>query len=611
MLRLSRLGRGLIALRSPVAIDKVRAGQLLRVGETGSAAVLCSRGGTLVASVLPGGEALGSEASMMAGQVLHGRLGSGALLGGRVIDYLGNELDGGAPASAPEVPLFGTPPSQSELRPIERSLHTGSVAIDALTPIGRGQSMMVFGEAVTGKSTIGWDACLAQAASDVHCILALSSGGAARALSLLEQLRRRGDDELAARWTIVTTPGEDGSDAERLLVLAAAAAVGEAVRDGGSHALVVADELNGMCDVWDVAGEAVASLGGPPAGAASDRLHSAEQRIFYASWLQRASQLTSELGGGSLTLLGMLRQLPRPTATSSSASVDVDESTLLRAFELRDFASRPPAERSRVEAILARGVKIDEEVLLKVGIRPPTRDDAPSPSTDETSSSPSSPAASEAPAASAHDAYVRSVMHTDQLTSLCDGHIQLTRELFLAGRRPATLPSDSLARVGAGSELSENRAQPATPAMRRVAQYLRLELAQARDLLPADPSDSPVIRQQRVRAAALEALLTSQRSGEPFRLSHEIVMLHCLAAGHLDHLADAPSDTHVRDAVDALTAHVDAAMAQRLVQIDRTGEIDEDTERALLACAAEVLPAAAGRAFFTNYDATSWTPAEA
>ena len=57
MLRLSRLGRGLIALRSPVAIDKVRAGQLLRVGETGSAAVLCSRGGTLVASVLPGGEA--------------------------------------------------------------------------------------------------------------------------------------------------------------------------------------------------------------------------------------------------------------------------------------------------------------------------------------------------------------------------------------------------------------------------------------------------------------------------------------------------------------------------------------------------------------------------
>ena len=40
------------------------------------------------------------------------------------------------------------------------------------------------------------------------------------------------------------------------------------------------------------------------------------------------------------------------------------------------------------------------------------------------------------------------MMHTDQLTSLCDGHIQLTRELFLAGRRPATLPSDSLARVG-------------------------------------------------------------------------------------------------------------------------------------------------------------------
>ena len=59
---------------------------------------------------------------------------------------------------------------------------------------------------------------------------------------------------------------------------------GEIVRDAGHHALVVADELNGMCEVWDLSGEALAASGGP-SGAAADKLHNAEQRIFYASML--------------------------------------------------------------------------------------------------------------------------------------------------------------------------------------------------------------------------------------------------------------------------------------------------------------------------------------
>ena len=82
------------------------------------------------------------------------------------------------------------------------------------------------------------------------------------------------------------------SPAEQLLVLAAAAAAGEAFRDAGEHALLVADDLRGLCSIWDAAGDAVALMGGPAAGAAADGLHSSEQRIFYAAWLQRAAQLS-------------------------------------------------------------------------------------------------------------------------------------------------------------------------------------------------------------------------------------------------------------------------------------------------------------------------------
>ena len=143
-------------------------------------------------------------------------------LGGRAISCHGHLLDGdSAIAPLPQVALFGSAAAQTQLKPIDRSLHTGTTAIDALTPIGRGQSMMLFGEGGTGKSSIARDAALAQSlngsADDVHCVLALSDGGAERAKHELHELR----GALHRRCTIVA-PMHD-STAERFLCLAAAA----------------------------------------------------------------------------------------------------------------------------------------------------------------------------------------------------------------------------------------------------------------------------------------------------------------------------------------------------------------------------------------------------
>ncbi len=109
------------------------------------------------------------------------------------------------------------------------------------------------------------------------------------------------------------------------------------------------------------------------------------------------------------------------------------------------------------------------------------------------------------------------------------------------------------------------------------------------------------MRQQRTRAAALNNLLCHQPEGAPLTLSHELVLLHALALGHLDHLADAASAEDIAAVVYPLLAHADDNIAPLLRQIDTTGELDEEGERRLLACVAEVLPPATGRAFFTNY----------
>ena len=136
---------------------------------------------------------------------------------------------------------------------------------------------------------------------------------------------------------------------------------------------------------------------------------------------------------------------------------------------------------------------------------------------------------------------------------------------------------------------------------------------QARDLLPPSETDSADVRTQRTRAAAVEAVLCAQLAGAPLRLSHQLVVLHALAAGHLDSLADtasaavaaapsASSSSAVHEEVARLLAHVEARMPDTLFAVDASGELDASGAAALLACAAEVLPPASGRAFFTNWD---------
>ena len=227
----------------------------------------------------------------------------------------------------------------------------------------------------------------------MHAVIGLSNGGAARAAAALSQLRAHG---MGGRATLVTTQEADGASAtERALVAAAACAVGEQRRSTGGHALVLLDDLSGMLDVWDAAGEAVARHGPAYTGASERHIERSEQRIFYAAYLQRVAQMDQERGGGSLTLIGSLLQPPPPdadshatfgtsatgpattgvntgplapglgavrepssstTTTTSSSTTTTSSSSASSApspsFTLEDFAAHTATERTRIEALL-------------------------------------------------------------------------------------------------------------------------------------------------------------------------------------------------------------------------------------------------------------------
>ena len=166
MHRAFAVGRGMLAMRPSVGVSSssLVAGHTLRLADGQKAAVLCWRGGLCFAALPPGAELAGEcEVTHDPGKAFE--LPVGDTLGGRVIDCLGSPLDGGPPlsADAPRWPLLGPVPEASALTPIHRSLHTGTTAIDALTPLGRGQSLLLIGLPGSGTAELGWDAVLAQA----------------------------------------------------------------------------------------------------------------------------------------------------------------------------------------------------------------------------------------------------------------------------------------------------------------------------------------------------------------------------------------------------------------------------------------------------------------
>jgi F-type H+-transporting ATPase subunit alpha len=218
---------------------------------------------------------------------------AGEALTGRVVNALGQPLDGG-PAIASDVwqPVESRAPSIVERQNVNEPLRTGIVAIDALTPIGRGQRELIIGDRKTGKTTLVVDTILSQAGTGVRCFYVAVGQKSSTVVSLYKLLQERG----AMAYTTIVVAGASDPAPLQYLAPYAGCAMAEYWRDRGGHALAVYDDLTKHAQAYR---QVSLLLRRPPGREAFPG------DIFYlhSRLLERAAKLSDARGGGSLTAL--------------------------------------------------------------------------------------------------------------------------------------------------------------------------------------------------------------------------------------------------------------------------------------------------------------------
>jgi F-type H+-transporting ATPase subunit alpha len=220
----------------------------------------------------------------------------GEALLGRVVDPLGNPLDGRGPIETDERrPLEFKAPGVIQRQPVKEPLQTGIKSIDSMTNIGRGQRELIIGDRSTGKTAILIDTILNQKDTDVYCIyVAIGQKG-----STVKQVYERLREEGAMEYTTIVSAAASEAAPIKWMAPFAGAAMGEHFLFNGKHALVMYDDLSKHADAYR---QLSLLLRRPPGREAFPG------DVFYlhSRLLERACKLSDAEGGGSLTALPVI-----------------------------------------------------------------------------------------------------------------------------------------------------------------------------------------------------------------------------------------------------------------------------------------------------------------
>lgn len=223
-------------------------------------------------------------------------LGVGESLLGRVIDPLGNPLDGGSrPQTKIDYPLEKLAPGVVLRQGVDTPLQTGLKAIDGMIPIGRGQRQLIIGDRGTGKTAITLDAIINQKGTGVICIYVAIGQKASRVAQLVQTLKEKG----AMDHTIVVAANASDPAALHYLAPYAGCAIGEYFMDNGKDALVVYDDLTKHA--W--AYRQISLILRRPSGREA---YPGDVFYLHSRLLERAARLSEAKGGGSLTALPII-----------------------------------------------------------------------------------------------------------------------------------------------------------------------------------------------------------------------------------------------------------------------------------------------------------------
>ncbi len=414
---------------------------------------------------------LGPQAGIRAGSVVRGtgavaRVPVGDALLGRVLDPLGEALDGGAPPRASDwAPVEKPAPAIVDRAPVAEPLFTGLTTVDAMLPLGRGQRELIIGDHSTGKTDIAVDTIIRQRSTDVVCVYAAIGRRSSSVAASIEAIHTLGRKE---RSICVVASG-DSAPGLQWLAPYAACTMAEYFAERGGHALLVLDDLTKHAQVH----RQIALLLREPPGREA---YPGDVFYLHARLLERAVRFVPELGGGSLTVL--------PIAETRAGNLS---------------------------------------------------------------------------------AYIPT-----NLISITDGQIFLEPRLFNEGVRPAIDVGRSVSRVGGRTQ---------SPAMRSVAEALRLDYAQFLELElftrieggGDETTRRTLERGRRVRAALVQPTLAPLSQGE------QVALLAGLLGGALDAV---PVEA-VASVRRGLRAELQSRCAPLLRRLDE-GEAPDATERETL-----------------------------
>ena len=218
---------------------------------------------------------------------------------GRVVDPLGNPLDGKGPINSSETrPVEIIAPGVSERQPVCEPMQTGIKAVDAMTPIGRGQRELIIGDRKTGKTAIAVDAILNQKNTGVKCFYVAIGQKDSSVAQVIEILRENG----AMDYTTVIVSGASTPASLQYLAPYSGTAMAEHFMFGGGHALVVYDDLSKQAQAYR---ELSLLMRRPPGREA----YPGDVFYCHSRLLERSSKLSDALGGGSLTSLPIIETL--------------------------------------------------------------------------------------------------------------------------------------------------------------------------------------------------------------------------------------------------------------------------------------------------------------
>lgn len=461
---------------------------------------------------------------------------------GSILDCFGRVLDSDTTSSetpiATQRPIFAPIPQVKDIALINSPMVSGITMFDALSPIGRGQNMLLVGHDIEDMRRYVCD-ILSMQRTDTKCIYAATSNR-----QEIEQLLA--DEGLLKDITVIAPANnknemsEAANAAEAVTIAATACAIGESYAVGaGENALIIVDTIDHHKQLWDSTTRLLVDVFGADAVVKGDRegAASSEMRSFYSSLIQRSAQYNKKRGGGSVTLL-LLTTIPKIAGSEEEA-----------VFSPGDFEGHGDKVKERIELLVAKKIPLTATNLRKINI--------PIPSDSE-------------------GVRRMALQHVDDLISMSDGQIWLDERLEEIGRQPPMDPQRSITRIGIGAD-TESRAD--APALRRIVEGLRLDLAQAASMDGADTATNASVKQIRRSNALLLAM--HQRSGSACRkLSESCVLLLAATKGFLDSTVDKGilAGTEEGDSlVKELLEHAGTVAPSAMKDVDDSQDISESS----------------------------------